>query len=59
MDIKKLNKSIQNKIESLEKQNKNLIEQIQKETTESNYNPKSYLDKLFKRFFGEDKDFIN
>ena len=59
MDIKKLNESIQKKIESLEKQNKNLIEQIQKETTENNYNPKSYLDKLFKRFFGEDRDFIN
>ena len=59
MDIKKLNESIQKKIESLEKQNKNLIEQIQKETTENNYNPKSYLDKLFKKFFGEDKDFIN
>ena len=59
MDIKKLNESIQKKIESLEKQNKNLIEQIQKETTENNYNPKSYLDKLFKKFFGEDRDFIN
>ncbi len=59
MDIHKLDKSIQKKIESLNKQNKNLIQQIQKETTEKNYNPKSYLDKLFKKFFSDESDFVN
>ena len=58
-DIKKLKRYIQDKIESLNKQNEKIIEQIQKETTEKNYNPKSYLDKLFKKFFSDDSDFIN
>ena len=59
MDIKKLDKSIQKKIESLNKQNKDLIQQIQKETSEKDYNPKSYLDKLFKKVFSDESDFIN
>ena len=59
ISIKKLNISVKKKMEELYKQNKNLIQQIQKETSEKDYNPKSYLDKLFKKFYSDESDFIN
>ena len=59
MNIKKLNISVQKEMNALNKQNKNLIQQIQKETSKKDYNPKSYLNKLFKNFFWDDSDFVN
>lgn len=56
-DSNKIDKMYNEKIESLEKQNKNLIEQIQKEKTQDNYNPLEYLNELFKEFYANDKDF--
>jgi len=57
--INNLRKHTQMKIKELDKTNKNLIQQIQKEITQPNYNPRSYLNKLFKQFYWDNKDFIN
>jgi len=46
-------------IKRLQEQNKNLIKQIQNEKTQTNYNPEDYIKRLFKRFFGNNKDFID
>ena len=54
---KEENKKYSNKVQSLEKQNKDIIEQIQKIKTQDNYNPLKYIQDLFKEFYANDKDF--
>ena len=53
----KENKKYSSKIQSLEMQNQNLIEQIQRIKTQNKYDPLKYIKDLFKEFNANDKDF--
>jgi len=53
----KKNKMYNDKVQSLEEQNKNLIGQIQKIKTQDNYDPLKYIKNLFKEFYANDEDF--
>ena len=54
----KLDKGVKNKINNLNKWNKDLIKQIEKIKTSDNYSSLDYLNKLFKTFFWDKKVFI-
>ncbi len=51
------NKKYNEQVQSLETQNKDLIEQIQRNKTQDNYNPLEYIQELFKEFYANDEDF--
>lgn len=51
-------KQFNSKIEYLQKQNADIIKQIQDLKTSSNYSPMDYIDNLFKNFYWNKQDFI-
>jgi hypothetical protein len=45
-------------LKKLEKNNKKYIEKIMKEISQPNFLPKSYLDRLFKYFYGNKQYYL-
>jgi len=55
--VPKDQKRYKDEVQSLQDENKNLIEQIQNIKTQNNYDPLKYIQELFKNFYANDNDF--